>query len=154
MSSAPFGYPSPVAGYQAGYPSGFPATGGMSYPGMSYPGMSAMSMAGFGMQPMPGMSPAATPALGSAAPFGAQYGPGGPGGVERQVIPEYIQVPVSQTVMVPQTTYQQRYVHVPVQQTVPVPRVVSLIASSLSKFSILMMYMTDFRASCADCAGS
>jgi hypothetical protein len=46
-------------------------------------------------------------------------------GVERQVIPEIVQVPYQQTVMVPQTTFQQRYVQVPVQQTVQIPRQVS-----------------------------
>lgn len=53
-----------------------------------------------------------------------QYGAAAPGGIERQVVPEVVQVPVSQTVLVPQTTYQQRYINVPVQQTVQVPRVV------------------------------
>lgn len=57
--------------------------------------------------------------------FPAQYGAAAPPGIERQVVPEFVQVPVSQTVMVPQTTYQQRYIQVPVQQTVQVPRVVS-----------------------------
>ena len=60
--------------------------------------------------------------------FGAQQFGAQPqqfaGGVERQVVPEYVQVPVSQTVMVPQTTYQQRMIQVPVQQTIQVPRVV------------------------------
>jgi hypothetical protein len=51
-------------------------------------------------------------------------------GVERQVVPEFVQVPVSQTVMVPQTTYQQRYIQIPVQQTVQVPRVVNLLILS------------------------
>ena len=45
--------------------------------------------------------------------------------IERQVIPEVVQVPVSQTVMVPQTTYQQRTIQVPVQNTIQVPRTVS-----------------------------
>ena len=52
-----------------------------------------------------------------------QYG-AAPPAIERQVVPEFVQVPVSQTVMVPQTTYQQRYINVPVQQTIQVPRVV------------------------------
>jgi hypothetical protein len=58
-----------------------------------------------------------------AQQFGAQQQFAG--GVERQVVPEFVQVPVSQTVMVPQTTYQQRMIQVPVQQTIQVPRVVS-----------------------------
>ncbi len=58
--------------------------------------------------------------------FPAQYGAVAPQGIERQVVPEFVQVPVSQTVMVPQTTFQPRYIQVPVQQTVQVPRVVSI----------------------------
>ena len=75
-------------------------------------------------------------AFGGYGAFPQQYGFGAqpqqfgaqqqyPGGVERQVVPEFVQVPVSQTVMVPQTTYQQRMIQVPVQQTIQVPRVVS-----------------------------
>jgi hypothetical protein len=61
------------------------------------------------------------------APFGGypQFAAAPNAGIERQVIPEVIQVPYQQTVLVPQTTYQQRYVQVPVQQTVQVPRQVS-----------------------------
>jgi hypothetical protein len=63
--------------------------------------------------------------------FGAQQYGAQPqqfaGDVERQVVPEYVQVPVTQTIMVPQTTYQQRMIQVPVQQTIQVPRVVSRI---------------------------
>ena len=74
--------------------------------------------------------PAAPVAYGGAAPIayggapfgGVAYGAPVNPGVERQVIPEIVQVPVSQTVVVPQTTYQQRLVQVPVQQTVQVPR--------------------------------
>ena len=64
----------------------------------------------------PGVAPLAAAPYG-AAPFGAVNA-----GVERQVIPEMIQVPVQQTVVVPQTTYQQRLIQVPVQQTVQVPK--------------------------------
>ena len=66
--------------------------------------------------------------------FGAQYGAPQqyPGGIERQVVPEFVQVPVSQTVMVPQTTYQQRYIQVPVQQTIQVPRVVRFSCHNLN----------------------
>jgi hypothetical protein len=81
-----------------------------------------------------------TPAQIGAAQFdGAQYGAAqyraaAAQGIERQVVPEYVQVPVTQTVMVPQTTYQQRYVQVPVQQTVQVPRVVSSLSVVKNRF--------------------
>jgi hypothetical protein len=76
-------------------------------------------------------------AIGGYGAFPPQYGFGAQpqqfgapqqyaGGVERQVVPEFVQVPVSQTVMVPQTTYQQRMIQVPVQQTIQVPRVVRI----------------------------
>ncbi len=104
MSTAPYGFaaPSPY-GYPAGF-GGAPAQFGAQFGGAQY----------------------------GAAQYGAaQYGAAQPQGIERQVVPEYVQVPVTQTVMVPQTTYQQRYVQVPVQQTVQVPRVVSSIDISV-----------------------
>ena len=68
--------------------------------------------------------PAGDPAgYGGFGGYPAQYG-AAPAGIVRQVVPEMVQVPVTQTVMMPQTTYQQRYINVPVQQTIQVPRVV------------------------------
>jgi hypothetical protein len=59
-----------------------------------------------------------------------QYAAATDAGIERQIIPEVVQVPYQQTVMVPQITYQQRYVQVPVQQTVQIPRQVSFLTVS------------------------
>jgi hypothetical protein len=83
------------------------------------------------MSTIPYPSPAAFGSYSDYAGFGgysqnaAQYGAAASDGIERQVVPEMVQVPVTQTVMVPKTTYQQRYVQIPVQQTIQVPRVVS-----------------------------
>ena len=86
-------------------------------------GYPAQALGGFGGFPAQ---------YGYGAQYGAQFGAPQqyPGGVERQVVPEFVQVPVSQTVLVPQTTYQQRYVQVPVQQTIQVPRVVRFVCFS------------------------
>ena len=71
--------------------------------------------------------PPATFQIPLPAPYGGfpQIAAAPNAGIERQIIPEVIQVPYQQTVMVPQTTFQQRYVQVPVQQTVQIPRQVS-----------------------------
>ncbi len=80
---------------------------------------------------------AATPAYG-AGYSGAGYsgygypaagygGYGAYGGTERAVVgTEQVVTPVTQTVMVPQTTYQQRIIQVPQAQQVKVPKMVSL----------------------------
>jgi hypothetical protein len=72
---------------------------------------------------------AATYQIPLSRPYGAypQFATAPNAGIEYQVIPEVIQVPYQQTVMVPQITYQQRYVQVPVQQTVQIPRQVSYV---------------------------
>ena len=62
-------------------------------------------------------------------PAAATYPAPAAGGVERQVIPEIVQVPVSQTVLVPQTTYQNRTIQIPVQSTIQVPKTVRFLQS-------------------------
>eukprot|EP00961_Rhodomonas_salina_P028899 389829-Rhodomonas_salina.3 len=90
----------------AAYGQAYPSAGAQGYAATGYAGAYGGGYTGYGQ-----------------AAYGQTQGYGGYGQTERAVIgTEQVVTPVTQTVMVPQTTYQQRVIQVPQAQQIRVPR--------------------------------